>query len=123
MQQVLRLDGHDNGPLFEHGRIRRAPRRPASSTRMPGILRRWAERRATPLWADPKAIRNVYRAAEELTLETGVTHSADHLVPLCNPYVCGLHVQDNLCVLPLADNVKKSNRHWPDQWEEQGELF
>lgn len=123
MQIALLTDGYCHGPLFQHGRVRRAPLRPPGSTTMPGILRRAAERRATPLWADSKAMRNAYRAAEELTLETGVTHSADHIVPLRSPWVCGLHVENNLCVLPLLDNVQKSNRHWPDEWEVQGELF
>lgn len=69
------------------------------------------------------AVRNVFKHAREITLETGVTHSADHIVPLNNPMVCGLHVPANLCVVPLLDNLRKSNNRWPDMWGEQPPLF
>ena len=69
------------------------------------------------------AVRNVFRMARELTLETGTTHSVEHLVPLCSAYVCGLHVPANLCVVPLADNLRKSNRYWPDMWGTQADLW
>jgi len=52
-----------------------------------------------------------------------VQHSVDHIVPLIHPFVCGLHVENNLRIIPLADNIRKSNNHWPDMWAEQQELF
>lgn len=122
MQAALPLPGgFDAGPLFEHGRIRKAPKRRPGTTDH-GRLRRRAELRATPAWADRTATRELFKQAERLTRETGVMHSVDHLVPLQNPLVCGLHWHANMEVMPLAANMAKGNRTWPDAWEVQTEL-
>lgn len=57
-----------------------------------------------PVWADLQAIKEVYRAAAEQGL------SVDHYYPLKGENVCGLHVHQNLRVLPLVDNIRKHNR-------------
>ena len=44
-------------------------------------------------------------------------------MPLNHPLVCGLHVQNNLQLLPLAENIRKGNNWWPDMWGEQVEIF
>ena len=36
------------------------------------------------------------------------------IVPIINPLVCGLHCESNLQILRADENMKKSNRHWPD---------
>lgn len=64
---------------------------------------------ATPKWADLKAIAEIYRRAREITAATGIKHSVDHIVPLKNPLVCGLHCEANLRVIPHTDNCKKYN--------------
>ena len=56
-----------------------------------------------------REIKNIYKRARELTESTGVPHDVDHIIPLSNPYVCGLHVPWNLQVLPKRLNAKKSN--------------
>jgi hypothetical protein len=74
------------------------------------VARRNAARlKATPLWADPNAIRAIYREADRLTRETGIKHEVDHIVPLRSPLVCGLHIGANLQVLTREANKKKSN--------------
>lgn len=71
---------------------------------------------ATPKWADHAAILAVCIDAERLTQPTGVLHHVDHIVPLKSPFVCGLHVAENLQVLTASDNSRKGNRYWPDMW-------
>ena len=60
---------------------------------------------AMPEWVDRRAILDVYKEAKRLGL------SVDHIVPLHNPTVCGLHVPWNLQLLPLEDNIRKGNKH------------
>lgn len=107
------------GPLFTINK-RRMPKR--YGTRMQGRLRRESERRATPEWACRKAIARKWKQAKALTRATGEQWSVDHVVPLLHPLVCGLHVDNNLRVLPLAENLRKGNNWWPDMWNEQLEL-
>lgn len=70
--------------------------------------------RATPKWADLFEIHAKYKESARLTLDTGVRHHVDHIVPLRGRLACGLHVAHNLQVIPAAENLKKSNRFSPD---------
>lgn len=63
-----------------------------------------------PGWADVGRIEELYRWARTLSSQTGVQHHVDHIVPLQNKRVCGLHVQDNLRVVTAAVNLAKKNR-------------
>lgn len=75
--------------------------------------RRAAEHNATPDWLtedDHWAIEQVYLHREEQSLLTGITHEVDHIVPLINDDVCGLHVWWNLQVITAKENRSKGNR-------------
>ena len=67
-------------------------------------------KRATPPWADMEAIKAVYAEADRLTLETGVAHHVDHIVPIKGEMVSGLHVHWNLRPLPWRENISKKNK-------------
>lgn len=111
-----------------------------------GKRRHALKRGARPAWANRDMMVEFYREARRLTVETGVPHDVDHIVPLVSPRVqslmCpdlthknmffgplipvvqGLHAHTNMRVLPRAENTAKGNRHWPDmpdyqleQWE------
>ena len=59
--------------------------------------------RATPLWADLDAIKDVYLEAQYQQMHV------DHTVPLKGKNVCGLHVWDNLQLLTEKENCRKGN--------------
>jgi hypothetical protein len=69
--------------------------------------------RATPEWADHDIIRALHQIAF-LYRKAGIPANVDHIVPLQSKIVCGLHCQANLTILPKLDNLRKSNRTWPD---------
>lgn len=57
-----------------------------------------------------KIIDDIYRRAQVLTAQTGVEYSVDHIVPINNAKVCGLHIPCNLQVITLEENLKKGNK-------------
>lgn len=69
---------------------------------------------ATPKWADESAIAQAFEIARVLS-RSGVRFSVDHIVPLRHPLVCGLHVEHNLQVIPLIDNIVKRNQFTPGE--------
>lgn len=71
--------------------------------------RRARKFKATPRWANHKAIKALYRACHSIP-----GYQVDHIVPLCSRIVCGLHCEANLQILPADQNRAKSNRFWPD---------
>lgn len=76
-------------------------------------VRKRRHRAATPPWitAEHKLqIRELYLNAQKLTKVTSERYVVDHIVPLINPDVCGLHVPWNLRVMTQEENLKKSNK-------------
>ena len=65
---------------------------------------------ATPKWADLQAIDTIYQMARFKTIETGIPHHVDHIVPLRSEFVSGLHVGWNLQIITATENLKKGNR-------------
>lgn len=78
------------------------------------MKRKAVKLRAIPPWADKEKIEEFYFAADFLGMVTGEWYHVDHIVPLQSKFVCGLHCEQNLQVLPASANLRKSNRHWPD---------
>jgi hypothetical protein len=72
--------------------------------------RRAQKKKAIPPWADLKAIKDFYLQAGELGL------TVDHIIPLQNDLVCGLHVLENLQLLTLEENSSKSNKFDIEAW-------
>ena len=67
---------------------------------------------ATPPWLtdDMRAeMQSHFQEAADLT-EMGVAHEVDHIIPLINDAVCGLHVPWNMRVIPMTENRSKANR-------------
>jgi len=64
--------------------------------------RRYLEK-ITPAWADREAIRQFYAACPK-------GFEVDHMIPVKNKLVCGLHVLNNLQYLSSHDNKLKLNK-------------
>lgn len=66
-------------------------------------LRRARELKASPSWVNQEEIKNLYYNRPE-----GM--HIDHIIPLVNRHVCGLHVKENLRYLSAEENRLKSNK-------------
>jgi hypothetical protein len=75
----------------------------------PGVTRDRASRMTPAPWADQAAIDAVYAEAKRLTRETGIQYHVDHEIPIFGELVSGLHVETNLSIIPMEQNVRKSN--------------
>lgn len=76
--------------------------------------RRATKKKATPSWANEFFIQEIYHLSNLRTRTTGVSWEVDHIVPLNSKLVCGLHVENNLQVIPESYNRRKSNIYWPN---------
>ena len=64
---------------------------------------------ATPTWSEGPCIVALYYIAASLRA-SGVDVQVDHEVPLKGKTVSGLHVRNNLRLVPSAENQRKGNR-------------
>lgn len=78
-------------------------------------VRKASKLQATPQWVDTALIKFLYATRRYMTEATGFTWHVDHLVPLQNSLVCGLHVHFNLRVVPQEFNLHKGNRYDTDK--------
>lgn len=65
--------------------------------------RRAMQKQATPLWLDKTAMKAIYAACPK-------GFHVDHIIPLENDLVCGLHVPWNLQYLSGFENDSKGNK-------------
>jgi len=76
--------------------------------------RRAKKLQATPFWSDLQYIKDLYEnaaEANEMFEAVGLSpkFQVDHIVPLQNDLVCGLHCPENLQILTAKDNLSKNN--------------
>jgi hypothetical protein len=66
-----------------------------------------------PKWVDKDhmwLIKEAYELAQLRTKQFGYSWHVDHIIPLQGKLVSGLHVIENLQVIPGIDNIKKKNK-------------
>ena len=65
--------------------------------------RRAFKLKAVPQWANLEIIKEIYKKCKN-------GYHVDHIIPLQNKYVCGLHVENNLQYLKAKDKLSKGNK-------------
>lgn len=81
-----------------------------------GADRRAKKLKATVPWINDFIVEEAYDLAKRRSKLKSGGHSVwevDHIVPLKSKIVCGLHVHNNLQVIPKTLNRRKSNVYWP----------
>jgi hypothetical protein len=63
-----------------------------------------------PRWVDRKAITAIYEECRAKTASSDQVYHVDHIIPLVNDEVCGLHVPWNLQILDADENHHKKNK-------------
>lgn len=79
-------------------------------TRTYSKVRELKERRALPAWANLEKIKDIYKDRQLLSEMTGIEHHVDHIIPLRGKLVSGLHVENNLRIIPAIENLSKNNQ-------------
>lgn len=64
-------------------------------------------------WRDDYVIAGMYEL-RDVFRRVGLQMEVDHIIPLKNDVVSGLHVHDNLQLMPRCENMEKGNWWWPD---------
>ena len=75
--------------------------------------RRAKEKLAAPAWADKERLAEIYLEARKLR-EAGMDVHVDHIIPINGETVTGLHVPENLRIIPAQENIAKSNKVLPE---------
>ena len=76
--------------------------------------RRASKKTSIPNWVDNDEkflIEEAYSLAKLRTDLTGTSWHVDHIIPLTNNKVCGLHTIYNLQVIPAKINLQKGNKY------------
>lgn len=64
----------------------------------------------TPEWADKEKIKRIYRTAQIMSSFGKTKYHVDHIIPLKNDIVSGLHVENNLQIITASENLSKGNK-------------
>lgn len=75
--------------------------------------RRATKLSATPIWyseLDDFILQEMSELCKLREAATGIQYHIDHIIPLTNSQVCGLHWHANLQILPAQENLSKSNK-------------
>ena len=77
------------------------------------LVKNRTERSNVPKWANRFFIKEIYALAKLRTKITGFPWEVDHIIPINGKFVSGLHVENNLRVVPRVVNKSKGNKYFP----------
>jgi hypothetical protein len=107
-----------NNPNHENTKIvkKRWKKENIGIVRAATIKRRLSKINRTPSWLsedDHWLIKEIYDLASLRSKLTKIKWHVDHILPLQGKYVSGLHVPNNLQVIPSTLNICKANKFLP----------
>jgi hypothetical protein len=82
--------------------------------RMYSLNRLANKKQRTPSWYgefDAFVMKEAHHLAKLREEITGFKWDVDHIIPLCGKQVSGLHVHNNIQVIPKSMNVQKHNKY------------
>lgn len=82
--------------------------------RMYSLNRIASKKQRTPIWYsefDKFVMEEAHKLAKLREEMTGFKWDVDHIIPLCGKQVSGLHVHNNIQVIPKSMNVQKHNKY------------
>jgi len=80
-------------------------------------LRQKRLRKAIPSWfkSEVEEIKEIYLECKKLNDEAGyIKYHVDHVIPIKNRKVCGLHTISNLQIITAEENLSKRNKLLPE---------
>ncbi len=96
-------------PSYQKRRVGYDLERLKSNRNTQTAKRKVKKTQAVVVWANDFLIQEYYHLARLRTQTTGIPWEVDHVIPLSNENVSGLHVETNLQVIPRSVNRKKGN--------------
>lgn len=94
---------HEVRVVLQRLRARERYKKDPSVAKFQATLRKKHVKRATPKWADKKAMLDFYRKCP-------AGYQVDHIIPLRAKLISGLHVLENLQYLLAKVNNRKKNK-------------
>ena len=99
----------------EHHLAQKKVYRQANKSKVNALAKAYKVRKKNrmPKWVDKEhmwLIKEAYELAQLRTKLFGFSWHVDHIIPIQGELVSGLHVIENLQVIPGIENIKKKNR-------------
>lgn len=112
---IIDVKSRISGDYYDQLTLRTATITDYLDGKVPTTIRRpFIQKFASPIWRDKEKIKNIYKNRD--LLNDLYPHRApfhvDHIIPIQGDNVSGLHVSNNLRIIPKKENILKSNSYY-----------